>query len=211
MHEREDVTARRLGEVGHEGLYVAMGKSMKATPGARITKTERAVFDKVPPDGLHIGRVSKALLYAPEIKHLAYSKPERAALIKLLKRGLLRVERDRSTDEEYLVRVSPAQNPPRRRRNVRRAVRTARGRVPGRRRINSPTSRVAARAFTLNNLRVEFFQGYAEHVYYLREADGKGYQHKVETDAAELYLCDHPEFGHCLLIVDPSGTTPLWK
>ena len=91
-----------------------------------------------------------------------------------------------------------------------RARRTARGRVPGHRR-NSPADAKPVRAFVLNGVRVEFFQGYAEHIYYLRESDGRGYQHKVETDAAELYLCDHPEFGHCLLIIDPSGSTPLWK
>jgi hypothetical protein len=91
-----------------------------------------------------------------------------------------------------------------------RQQRTARGRTPGRRR-NSPADAKPVRAFVLSNVRVEFFQGYVEYVYYTREADGKPYKHRVETDAAELYLCNHPEFGHCLLIVDPSGQTPLWK
>jgi hypothetical protein len=89
------------------------------------------------------------------------------------------------------------------------ARRTARGRVARRR--NSPADAKPVRAFVLSNVRVEFFQGYAQNVFYLRESDGKPYQHRVETDAAELYLCSHPDFGHCLLIVDPSGRTPLWK
>lgn len=63
---------------------------------------------------------------------------------------------------------------------------------------------------TLNGVQVRFFQGYAEDVRYTRAQDGQPYSHVVETDAAELYLCEHPTYGRCLLIVDPSGTTPLW-
>jgi hypothetical protein len=103
-------------------------------------------------------------------------------------------------------------NAPRRRLRPGRAKRNARGRAPGRPLRNSPQSdRKPTRSFVVSNVRVEWFQGYAEYVYYLREADGKPYKHKVETDAAELYLCSHPDFGNCLLIVDPSGRTPLWK
>jgi hypothetical protein len=98
--------------VGHEGGFVAFGESVRAKPGAKITKTESKVYAAVPADGLPIGRVSKALLYAPEIRHLAYTKPDRAALIKLLKRGALRIERDTGTDQEYLVRTAQ-ENPPR--------------------------------------------------------------------------------------------------
>jgi hypothetical protein len=101
------------------------------------------------------------------------------------------------------ARVSPE--------NPGRAKRTARGRVPNRRRNSAQSDRKPTRSFTVSGIKVEWFQGYAEYVYYLREADGKPYKHKVETDAAELYLCSHPEFGNCLLIVDPSGSTPLWK
>jgi hypothetical protein len=121
--------------------------------------------------------------------------------------------------------IPPAKNPPRSQRPVvgtakryargaraMRAKRNARGRVPGRRLKNSQQSdRKPTRSFVVSGVKVEWFQGYAEYVYYLREADGKPYKHKVETDAAELYLCSHPEFGNCLLIVDPSGRTPLWK
>lgn len=63
---------------------------------------------------------------------------------------------------------------------------------------------------TLNTVRVKFFQGYVEDVRYTRAEDGKPYSHVVETDAAELYLCEHATYGRCLLIVDPSGKTPLW-
>lgn len=63
---------------------------------------------------------------------------------------------------------------------------------------------------TLNTVRVKFFQGYVEDVRYTRAEDGKPYSHVVETDAAELYLCEHATYGKCLLIVDPSGKTPLW-
>lgn len=63
---------------------------------------------------------------------------------------------------------------------------------------------------TLNGVHVKFFQGYAEDVRYIREADGKPYSHVVETDAAELYLAEHSVYGRCILIVDPSGKTPLW-
>lgn len=63
---------------------------------------------------------------------------------------------------------------------------------------------------TLNGVQVRFFQGYAEDVRYTRAQDGQPYSHVVETDAAELYLCEHPTYGRCLLIVDPSGATPLW-
>lgn len=63
---------------------------------------------------------------------------------------------------------------------------------------------------TVNALHVEYFQGYAEDIRYLRGADGKPYSHVVETDSAELYLCEHATYGKCLLIVDPSGKTPLW-
>lgn len=115
---REDVTERRLNEVGHEGGFSSFGTSARARPGKTITKTELRVYDAVPVEGLHIGRWSKALLYAPAIKHLAYSKPDRAALIKLLKRGLLRIEHESDTGEEYLVRVTS--NP---RRNSRETAR----------------------------------------------------------------------------------------
>lgn len=63
---------------------------------------------------------------------------------------------------------------------------------------------------TLNGVHVKFFQGYAEDVRYIREADGKPYSHVVETDSAELYLAEHSVYGRCILIVDPSGKTPLW-
>ena len=63
---------------------------------------------------------------------------------------------------------------------------------------------------TLNTVRVKFFQGYVEDVRYTRAEDGKPYSHVVETDAAELYLCEHATYGRCLMIVDPSGKTPLW-
>ena len=56
-----------------------------------------------------------------------------------------------------------------------------------------------------------YFQGYATDIAYQRELDGKLYHHAVETDAAEVYLCKSKDFGNCLLIVDPSGKTPLWK
>lgn len=63
----------------------------------------------------------------------------------------------------------------------------------------------------VDNLRVRWFQGYPDDIRYTRESDGQKYSHVVETDAAELYLCSHPDYGNCLLIVDPSGKTPLWK
>lgn len=63
---------------------------------------------------------------------------------------------------------------------------------------------------TLNGVHVKFFQGYAEDVRYIREADGKPYSHVVETNAAEVYLAEHSVYGRCILIVDPSGKTPLW-
>ena len=96
--DREDVTARRMQEANADRVKI----------GPSLTATERALLDKLPPE-LEIGFISKALLYAPAIRHAAYTKPERTALFKLLKRGLLRVERDRRRDMEYLVKVQSAQ------------------------------------------------------------------------------------------------------
>lgn len=62
----------------------------------------------------------------------------------------------------------------------------------------------------LTALHVRYFQGYAEDVRYLRAEDNKPYSHVVESGAAELYLCEDSTYGKCLLIVDPSGKTPLW-
>lgn len=90
-----------------------------------------------------------------------------------------------------------------------RAVRQATRR---RRRANpvKPWDRGQKFGVTLRSLHVRYFQGYAEDVRYTRAEDGKPYSHVVETDAAELYLCEDPTYGKCLLIVDPSGKTPLW-
>lgn len=92
--------------------------------------------------------------------------------------------------------------------NSRRAPRpTARGHVANpRRRVNR-----ARYERVVDRLAVKFFQGFADDIRYIRAADGNKYSHVVETDAAEIYLCEHPEYGHCILIVDPSGRTPLWK
>lgn len=94
--DREDVTERRLAETYSAHSRIAVGPS--------VTATERAILSKLPQE-LAIGFVSKALLYAPAVKAIAYTKPERQALFKLLKRGLLRVERDRTRDMEYLTKV----------------------------------------------------------------------------------------------------------
>lgn len=85
---------------------------------------------------------------------------------------------------------------------VTRSRRVSRRRNPARNRKTYET--------TLNGLHVKFFQGYADDIRYQRELDGKPYSHVVETNAAELYLCEHATYGRCLLIVDPSGKTPLW-
>lgn len=74
------------------------------------------------------------------------------------------------------------------------------------RRRNAPVKHGARETFEL-----AYYQGYAIEVAYRRELDGKLYSHKVETDAAEVYLAKHPVFGHCVVILDPSGKTPLWK
>lgn len=107
---------------------------------------------------------------------------------------------------EMIDGISPRKNPRRSRtRATKQTRRTVRGRSP-RYRVNRK-----AYALTVNNLGVRFFQGYADDIRYTRQADGKKYSHVVETDAAEIYLCEHAEYGHCILIVDPSGKTPLWK
>lgn len=93
---REDVTEHRMAET-----YSAYAS---APIGAAVTATEQTLLAKLPAE-LEIGFVSKALLYSPAIRHVAYSKPERTALFKLLKRGLLRVERDRTRDMEYLTKT----------------------------------------------------------------------------------------------------------
>lgn len=95
----------------------------------------------------------------------------------------------------------PARN--RRHRIVRKRAKTRRRarRNPGRESYSLP----------VNNLAVKWFQGYASDIRYTHAKDGTPYSHVVETDAAEIYLCDHPEFGHCILIVNPRGDLPLWK
>jgi hypothetical protein len=82
--------------------------------------------------------------------------------------------------------------------------------LKGRRRRGRNPSGVKKYETKINGLHVKFFQGYAEDVRYIRQADGKPYSHVVETDAAELYLAEHSVYGRCILIVDPSGKTPLW-
>lgn len=108
--------------------------------------------------------------------------------------GGMVVARSESATQHY-----PRRNP---RRSAVRAVTAKRKRNP---------SRGTKYETTLNGVRVLFFQGYAEDVRYQRAADGQAYSHVVETDAAELYLCEHPTYGRCLMIVDPSGKTPLWN
>jgi hypothetical protein len=110
------------------------------------------------------------------------------------------------------VEEDAARDAARRRANPRRqAKRTAnRRRANGKRTPRKNPSAARAHAFAIK-LDVKYFQGYAEEIRYLRELDGAPYKHKIETDAAELYLAHHPDFGNCLLIVDPSGRTPLWK
>jgi hypothetical protein len=101
---------------------------------------------------------------------------------------------------------APCYNSPRQ-----RAIRaaTTRRRNPTRPKSRAPSIQKKYNT-TVNALHVEYFQGYAEDIRYLRSADGKPYSHVVETDSAELYLCEHATYGKCLLIVDPSGKTPLW-
>lgn len=101
--------------------------------------------------------------------------------------------------------AEPESNPSRR---IGRQRRSARGRVPGVRK--NPTGG-AHYETTIGGLNVRYFQGYAEDIRYKRAADNKHYSHIVETDAAELYLCEHTIYGKCLLIVDPSGRTSLWE
>lgn len=81
---------------------------------------------------------------------------------------------------------------------------TARGRRKARKNPSPKHGRV-------ERIEVKHFQGYATDVAYQRELDGLLYHHPFDTDAAELYLCVSKEFGHCVLVVDPSGRTPLWK
>jgi len=57
--------------------------------GAPLTKTEKAALEKIPPEGIDLGNVSNAGLYAPWIKRL--TKPQRSALFSLLSSGKLKV------------------------------------------------------------------------------------------------------------------------
>lgn len=140
--------------------------------------------------------------------------------------GYVRIQHSRKTKKWYLVNddytlvlgvydskkeaqdeAESTPNPRKRRRVIRRAAKKRRVvRKNPRRRRNRTTYNT-----TIDGLRVRFFQGYADDIRYTRELDGKKYSHVVETDAAEIYLCEHATYGHCVLIVDPSGKTPLWK
>lgn len=93
---REDITEQRLAET------YSFHHSIK--PGCKITATEATVLEHLPME-LEIGKWSKALVYAPAIRQHVLTKPEHGSLFKLIKRGLIRVERDRRTDVEYLVKV----------------------------------------------------------------------------------------------------------
>lgn len=108
------------------------------------------------------------------------------------------------------ARKKPMANP---RKHSARAYGARKARKNPRRMSAKEREAMKSRPYSLvvNGLSVKFFQGYADDVRYTREADGKPYSHKTETDAAEIYLCDHPTYGHCILIVDPSGFTPLWE
>lgn len=96
----EDVTKDRLyaAETGYGRKPVKIGP--------KITATEQRVMEKLP-DELDLGFVSNTLRYSPAIRK--FPTNERTAIIKLLKRGKLRVER-RSTlagETEVLVKTRP--------------------------------------------------------------------------------------------------------
>jgi len=97
MMNSEDVTQQRLDEV-----WSWTGKIL---PAPKMSATEAALLARIP-EATDIGFWSKSLSYSPVIRHLCYNKPEHTALVKLLKRGALKILREYGPDRETLVKVS---------------------------------------------------------------------------------------------------------
>ena len=106
MPTTNDVTTLRLAEIDSMSNWMG-DKPVRWTckPGnAPLTKTERAVMMRIPADGVSLGWVSKALAYAPAVRHTFPSKNDRRALYGLLARGVLRVDRSMNPDNETIIR-----------------------------------------------------------------------------------------------------------
>jgi len=95
----EDVTDSRLNEV--------WSWSDKIRPPAKMTATESELLARLP-DSTDIGNWHMALQYSPVIRRLCLYHRERIALVKLLKRGKLRIVREYCSGRELLVKVSDA-------------------------------------------------------------------------------------------------------
>lgn len=101
-----DITSKLIEEMDvHQ--YPETRKVAQAAPAKMMSATEKAVLDKLPSE-LSIGKYSKPLLFSPKLPKL--SKPEHAALIKLVRRGDLRVM---EVGNDYVLQKAPvAEVPP---------------------------------------------------------------------------------------------------
>lgn len=98
-----DVSAERLAEVRSATNFTGSNQTSwtRKPADAPLTKTEAAMLESIPVNGLELGFVSRALLYAPAVRQ--FSKPQRAALYSLIDRGKLRVMRQYSPDREIII------------------------------------------------------------------------------------------------------------
>lgn len=99
-----DVTQERLEELrfapNHPGSGIVTTWSAKPR-GTPMTATEARVYASIPAEGIALGFLSRPLAYAPAVRR--YSLVERKALLALLARGMLRVEREHGPERETIM------------------------------------------------------------------------------------------------------------